>query len=491
MHKSYFADRLSGYRFCPEHVFFISLVFSLLAVLTHPYLNPDGMLYIDDARNLMEGGIGADIYYQWPFFSFLIAGFGLVTGLGAKWSAYVLSALFLAGTCYYLVRICQRLGVGTLFWISLVVLALPAINDYRADVVREFGCWFFLFGALNALLCWRERRDWRFGTLFQIGIGFSALFRPEVVFVPVAVFAGLPFLVGRWPGARDFAQLFSVLAAGALGAGVVVLVSGTSAPEQIADFLGDLNLAAVYETFSRKAEWFGDRIVRDYSREDSAVLLFVGLLTLIPIKVVGVAGIFVFAFGYFFRPDGRLSGRMRQCRPFPLLALCYGGVLAIFVFSNYFLATRYAALLVLLCTPLIVEGTRALYERTDSRVLRSIAVFAITVTLLRGVVTTSPGKHHLKEAGAWIEARATGAGEVYFDDPKVAFYAGAGYGRWEQPRPWEQVLEAGSEGYRFFVLEMDAKARFREVRRMMKQHSLSRTAVFEGPYDQAIWILER
>ena len=126
-----------------------SLLLHLVAISGTVIVNRDAALYLHIARQVVELGPGAaQAHFDWPWFSLLIAGTHVLLGLPFETAAYLWCVLFMGGTCALLVAICQRYVAGSGYWACLVVLSIPACNQLRDDILREFGFWFFCVLAL-------------------------------------------------------------------------------------------------------------------------------------------------------------------------------------------------------------------------------------------------------------------------------------------------------------------------------------------------------
>ena len=71
------------------------------------------------------------------------------------------------------------------WWACVVVLSIPAYNEYRADVLREPGYWLFLAVALNtslAIITTKKKRNLQV-VASVLAVGLAALFRLESLFL--------------------------------------------------------------------------------------------------------------------------------------------------------------------------------------------------------------------------------------------------------------------------------------------------------------------
>ena len=105
--------------------------------------------------------------------------------------------------------------------ICLVLLALPGLNHYRDEILREYGCWFFFMLAFWLSLRWSDTPRWGTALLIQLALGISALFRPEaLIFFPA-------LLLWQWfasPSGKKCQRMFMIAGLPALAiaaAGVI------------------------------------------------------------------------------------------------------------------------------------------------------------------------------------------------------------------------------------------------------------------------------
>lgn len=127
-----------------QAAFVCSLLLSAIAIITSPTLNRDGMLYVDTARVFQESGFAAaKANFNWPFLPILMACVSWLTGLNPEFAGYLINSLFMAGTMALMVACARRQFPEAIWPICLVLLALPGLNHYRDEILREYGCWFF------------------------------------------------------------------------------------------------------------------------------------------------------------------------------------------------------------------------------------------------------------------------------------------------------------------------------------------------------------
>lgn len=452
--------------------FVASALLSLLAIATGN-LNRDGMLYVEAARAFMNGGLSAAVsVFSWPFLSVLMGALAKLTGLPPEWCGHLLNILFMSGACALLVALIRRNDPSLAWLAAVVILAVPGLNDYRNELIREYGCWFFLLLAFWLAQDWPEKPDWRRCFAIQGAVLLAALFRPEaLVFYPCIVlwqhFRTAP--AQRWRASLMLGAL------PALGLLALLLAYFSGVLGESSRLAYELNRFNFFSEFDRTASAMNQAFNR-YAREDAEsahVILFFGSLAVIPWKFVGKLGIFVIPFLFFFV----MPGRTERCRRHALLLWALTGylaILAIFVLQQQFVSGRYIGLLLMFTTPLVAYGLHDLLQRFPRG---SLPLFALcTVIALANVVSLKAGKMHFVEAGRWLAAEYTDSPRIYLESPRTAHYAGWKFSSRPTPEKRYRLPQRISKGmYDLVVLEVSRKeqgvdewiaaAGLREIRR--------------------------
>lgn len=431
-------------------VFCLSLLLSLIA--QHgTALNRDGMLYVTTAEAFLQGGYAAaHAQFAWPFLSIAMAITSKITGLEPQLAGYVLNAFFMAGACALLVDCVRRQQPESVWWVGLALLAMPGINEYRNELLREYGCWFFIMLSFWGALRWSEQPRWISGFGILGALGAAALFRPEAV-------ALYPALVAwQWFDAPRDERRKRLLMLGCLPAlaGAILLIlfftGHLSSGNRLASDLGRLS----FERFDAKAKIMSTAFI-EYARHNSGEILFFGSLALIPIKLVQKMGIFVIpAIALFARQEFRQA--LMRYRLFATGVVFSLLVLAIFVVDLQFLAGRYVGLTLIFFTPFVGYALWSMLE--EHRKWRPAVVVVLCLIMLTNVVSTSSSKIHHQEAGQWLRENAKESSAIYINSGRTAFHAGwrnAQIAKRNDRPAVEQALEGKT--YSLYVLEISHK----------------------------------
>jgi len=407
----------------PVWVAFVgSLLLSLIA-RGGSLINRDGIYYVDAARAMLEHGFALQRHgSDWQFLSMLMAGLSALTGLAPETSGHLLNALLLAGTCGLLVAIVRHRLPEAAWAACLVVLAMPAYNGYRNELLREYGFWFFCLLAFWLAMRWEEAAPrWREALACQLALGIAALFRLEAVAFYPALMLWQAFAAPSGQRLRRTLMLGCLPLAGAVLAGMLVGSGLVVLPNRVGYYLEAANPLRKLQLLGDAAGLMSETVLSKYSREEAAYILFFGLLSIIPVKFLKMAGVFVVPLAYALvaRPA---KAALSRWQPLPWAFLAYLLVLVAFVTHQFFLVGRYVSLLNLLAVPVAAAGLALLMRRFPR--WKGVMVALALLAMVANVVSLSPKKTHVVEAGRWLGANAHDAARVGVDNARIAYYAG-------------------------------------------------------------------
>ena len=437
--------------------FFASLVLSIIAIHGTEEPNRDGMLYIETARLFTESGLAAArANFDWVFFPVLIACTSKISGLGYETASYLFNALLLAGACATLVRITEELDKRAAWSACLVVLALPAINNYREFLIREFGFWLFCLLAILFALRWARRPNWVGGLIVQACLGAASLFRVEAA----AFFAALALWqildTGSWKQRlRRLSMLVWLPLFGGLLVVALMAAGGVDLGSRISSYAAAANPVALTAKFKLAANQFAGAVLSHYSKEESASILFFGLFSMIPKKFLELSGAFIIPLLYFFWTDSPRR-KIAAWQPAGWFLAVYFIVLTAFLTANLFLSARYLAFLCILTVPLIAVGLNGLFNRLPR--WRYTVVAFIVLLALANAISLSPRKTQYRQAGQWVAENALATSTTYIDDSRTSYYAGPSHYREARNREGLNVEQAiAKRQFEYYVFELSRR----------------------------------
>ena len=434
--------------FSPARTAFLgSLLLSLVSVAGTVTVGKDAAMYLNVSQKIIEQtpAVAFELFH-WPWFSFLLAGTHLLSGISLELVAYLWCAILMAGTCALLVSITQRYTTGGGYWACLVVLSVPAFNHLRNDIIREFGFWFFCTLALWLALRWLESSGWLRAALIQLAVAAAALFRIEaLVLFPVLVLSLMGDLKTR-QGLLKLFQISLVPLAGIVSA-LVLLLPGHPLYQARVDYaLFLFDPRGLLEKFNLMAGKFAEVALEKYSADDARQIVFFGLFLTLISKFITSCG--PFAFPLLYRPAWLAVGDYwRKLRPLALAWALYFFILLIFFVQERFINSRYVSFLTLLAVPLLTAALMS-FARNFPRLGKAVIMLALLV-MLDNVVSFSPKKTHYLEASAWLSQNTSPADAIFYEDPRLAYYAGRGYPN--MPTREEAMGAERVGSFRYFV----------------------------------------
>lgn len=444
-------DRLGAVR----AAFLASLLLSLVATQGH-LVNRDGIFYLDTARAILSDGLGAGLKTgEWAFLSMLVAGVSALTGLGVEAAAQSLDALFMAGACALLVAWVRQRQPEAAWAACLAVLAMPAYNQYRHEILREFGFWFFSLLGLWLAMRWDGTRRRREAWLSQLALAVAVLFRLEAAVFYPALMLWQAFAAPSGTKARRALEIGALPVA---GGALALLLFGTgilAPPARLGYYLEAANPLHTLQLINEAAGRMSDSVFKyKYTREEAGYVLLFGLLSIIPMKALQMSGVLLVPLAYQLAVQP-LRPWLARWQPLPWAFLAYFGVLAAFVTHQFFLVGRYVSLLNLLAVPAAAGGLVLLMRRFPR--WKWLMVALAVLTMAANVVSSAPRKTHIVEAGRWLGANVGERSQVCLANARIAYYAdwparglvrqeGAGIdGMIGDPRCLWIVLEAGKK----------------------------------------------
>lgn len=435
-----------------QAVFVGSLLLSLAAILTNPGLNRDGIFYVETASNFLQDGFeAAPNIVRLAFFPILMALVSKLTGIGLEMTGHLLNSLFLAGACAFLVACAQRRMPEAIWPICLVVLALPGPNHYREELLREYGCWFFMMLSFWLALGWSENPRWGSALIVQLALGMAALFRPESLVFFTAFILWQIFEAPREDKIRRVLMIGWIALLGALVILALIAEGQLANSGRLGSIQDYFNPEKKMALFEMKAQALAGAL-RPYARDGAGLIVFLGSLAIIPLKFLKQLNLFIIPFLYLFQGH-RLSTVLSRAPLFAWAFLAHLIVLSAFVIDLQFLAGRYIAVLSLLAAPFIGFGFWELAKHFPRwKHVMLLVSFAIMVS---NAVSFKPGQPYFIRAGEWLAMNATEHSRIYVESPRTAYYAGLPQSLVSDPpnRPGK-TDETPLGRYDFIVLEV-------------------------------------
>lgn len=466
--------------------FFGSLLLSLIAIAGTDILARDAAFYMDIAHQVnVHGPRVALTMFDWPWFALLIAGTHELTGLPLEGCAYLYCALFMAGTCTLLVDCIRQRAPESTWWGCLVVLAMPAINQFRWDIIREDGFWFFCSLALWLTLRWETRGGWLRAAAIYVAVAGAALFRLEALTLLVGLgIWQLPNLLikGKRRAFLEFFWLPLVLLVPVL-AMLIPRIDWQSS--RFALLLALIEPQSVFASFNKLAQQFSSSLINKYSVDEAGRIIFFGMLASLLIKFVNLMGPFALPFLW---PRAWRSWQFywQSFRPFACVAVSYLVVMMLFFIKSQFMIGRYLSFLDVLMLPLLAVGLTR-FALAYPRLGKTMLVVGLLM-MLANVISLGAKKTNFIASGQWVAENIDENAPVFYEDGRISYYAGRGYPQPTIPR--EIAMDpVNSERYQYFVIEADEKEPWLQA--WITEHRLKVLASFPQRKGKTVTVVGR
>ncbi len=411
-----FIQRLAN----PSGVTFVaSSLLSIIAIVTGN-LNRDGMLYVEAARAFLDDGVmAATSVFSWPFLPILMGGLAKPTGLSPELGGHILNVLFMAGASALLINMVDR-SDRKLAWLSaLVILSLPGLNQYRNELIREYGAWFFIMLTFWTVLDWPDKPSWWRCLAIQLSMVLAALFRPEALAFFASIVVWQHFQPARTPPWRRTLMLSALPAIGLIAILVAHYSGALPATSRISNEIARFDFSRFDETARGMAQAF-NFYARDVAQSAHTILFF-GSLAIIPWKLIWKFGLYTIPLVYFFVLPERKTA-FRKYRLFQLAIICHLLVLSVFVLQQQFISGRYYGPLLIFAVPFVAIG---LNHWLSIRPKWQWPIVVVGIALaMNNVVSLKAGNQHFSEAGHWLSSQIKDGPRIYLESARAAHYAG-------------------------------------------------------------------
>lgn len=266
----------------------------------------------------------------------------------------------------------------------------------------------------------------------------------------------------------------------------MLLLLGTSdilSQGRVQYFIKMLDPSQIQQDFQVLSEGFAHSLKYDFARDDAGKIVLMGVIGLILLSFAKLLGPFVLP---LLAGSGReeCAQSLRFFRPLVYAGLLYCMVLLLFFFHQQFLNSRYTSFLHLLAVPLLAVAAYGFAGRYP-KWAKVLVVVAILV-MLDNVVSLGAKKTHYIEAGRWLSEHYQKTDAVFYDDPRIGYYAGWGYPAGQQVTVLDLQLEQIRQ-YQIFIVEADSDEVW--LNDWMSRNGLQRAAQFANRKCDAVHVI--
>ncbi|PHS24214.1 MAG: hypothetical protein COA83_08530 [Methylophaga sp.] len=409
---------------------FFSLFLSFFAFVTDDIINRDGILYINMAQAYLDGGLAATSqYFDWPFFSILIAYLHKMTPFSLESSAYLLNGLLFALLVNVFIMISNKILPNTrqLTIAALLILGFGILNEYRDFIIRDAGYWAFCSLMLYRFMIFVEKPTLSNATIWQITAVIAVLFRIEGSVIVLGLPLYLFFIKPSNQALKQYFQLNYLLITGLVFASII-----SSNPLNIGEASGVLssnsylfNYESYLTTLNQNMQVMETQILNQFSENYSGLILISGLLMMLVYELLieGISLIYLglYVTSWWQKPSTQHTPYARLLFYFIVINIA---ILTLFVLVRYFISTRYCMMtllgLLLLMLPRVCAMIESLWLKRNKTLLSVVGL--VLFISLADSMTSSRSKSYIKNTAVWASANLPEDANVLTDDQFIEYY---------------------------------------------------------------------
>ncbi len=469
------------------------------------FLNSDGMVYIEAAKQFSQGAWKAGFaLYNWPLYSLLIAAIHHATGLKLLASAHAITITTFALTSAGLLVLVRELGGNRRVMLAAALMlfaATPLVNNYLPMVLRDHGFLAAHVWSIVFLLRFSATHRWSAALAWGIIAAIATLFRIEgIVYLALLPLALLLRSGYDWrQNLTALAKANTFLAASAVLLGMALLLLPNVDAHQLGRLKDPLTVAQnvfyqLTKGLEEKADLYVNVILGQYLNDYGMPGLLLTLAYVVLIKTATSVGWPQLLFAAY----SRLQCREPSANPGHAYLLGWlfaiGLINAVFIILSAFaLPKRYLQPLGLIILIYAAFGATALFTRWRQKIGTRWIFPALTALLgLQLVLNLRPSDsrdHFEQNAAKWINTHVPVGSRIYYDYGRMRFYVNEdSSSREEVPlAEIERLITTGDiKQYDYLVVHVSRKER--EHQQFMSARLGEPLAMFENRRGKRILI---
>lgn len=462
--------------FAPKKLFWWIVFASLLLAgwmqyIQHGWINPDTVLYFEQARLIALGDwSGAIKVFSWPLYGACIAAVHKLTSLGIHQSAQLLNMLFFGIATASFLSIIQLAGGGARVMLAGTLLLFGGqylVGDVLEMLMRDEGFWAFYLSGLVFFIRYVQHNKLNDALLWQVCIIIATLFRIEAICYLIGLPVCLLFV-------RDLSRknrLLRLLNAYSIAIFTLLAIVATIA---LSEDLNISNFGRLQEVFSlnlyqeltlklfTQAQIMSNQVLGKFLEEFAVVGLLLTFLYAIVAKAISTTGLFAAVFAGLTLKNNGANIQPNAYLALKTAALIALTVMALIILKVFVLSGRYVAGLSWILLVLGAFYFAALLTNKDKKLafIASLIVIALCLGLVKNILPKREGYNYMQEAAAWLKLHNSGQERVFYNETRMRYYMGEPFvGTWNNNEAYlNQFIIGGSiQQYSLLVINQSAK----------------------------------
>lgn len=446
-----------------------ALLAGWMQYIQHGWINPDSVLYLEQARLIAQGEWrkAYDIF-NWPFYGACIAAVHMLTNVSVHLSAQILNLIFFALSIAAFLRIICLSGGSIKTMLACVLLVFGSqyiVGDVLEMLMRDEGFWASYLFAVFFFMRFYLQQKILDAFYWQICITLATLFRIEAILYAL-------FLPAIWLVRNDLSyslRLKLIFRSYSLGvfAGVAIIGFLFINPEIHIQDLGRLRevfTPHLFQEFTQKlftqAHIMSNQVLGEYLEEfaiSGLLLTFIGVIIAKILTSTGIIATVLAILGIKHRAYLFPKHILTVLLALSTIALLSMGLIIVKVFV---LSSRYIVALVWIL--LIFAGFywTHLLKKKSKLWLHAILTVILISGLVKNILPKRDGYNYQQNAVAWIKTYNNRNLPVYYDQSRMRYYAKAPFiGSFHENFAHTElaVINNKINGYHYLLIESSNK----------------------------------
>lgn len=459
------------------------LIAAQMQYIQHGWINPDSVLYFESAR-LIANWQWKEAFnvWNWPLYPILIAATHKITSLGIQTSAQVLNVSFFGLTAFSFTQIIRLASGGNLTVATGALILFSSqyiVGDVLEMLMRDEGFWAFYLTGIVFFIRFYQHLRFRDAMLWQLCAIIATLFRMEAITYLVL----LPFMFIFSFNITFRERVHYLLVSHALNiflAVALILAIALNGDLSIKNFgrLQEVFTLNLYDELTGKlftqASVMSNEVLGRYLSEFAVQGLLLTFIYVLIVKSLSTTGLINIIMAFF-----TIKNRANLIESKAYFVLSYIALIslinmALIITKVFVLSSRYVVglsfILMVLASfqfsKILKNHANSSEKISKSKWLAYLLVTFMILSLVKNVLPKSEGYNYMQDATTWIKKNNVNNKPVFFDEPRLRYYAGVPFiGKWDDE--WNAVVTAIEDGsinnYEFLVINHSAKHPEREI----------------------------
>ncbi len=443
----------------PNKLFWVVVLTSMLLAgwmqyIQHGWINPDTVLYFEQARLIALGDwAGAIKVFNWPLYGACIAVAHKITSLGIHQSAQMLNMLFFGMATASFLTIIQLAGGGTRVMLAGTLLLFGGqylVGDVLEMLMRDQGFWAFYLGGLVFFIRYVQHYKISDTLLWQICMIIATLFRIEAICYLIGLPLCLLFIRElSWKNRiLHLLKTYSVAIFALIAISTAIVLNDNLSMRNFGRLQEVLSLN-LYQEFTLKlftqAQIMSSQVLGKYLEEFAVIGLLLTFIYVMIAKIISATGIFAAVFAGL-----TLKNHGENIQPKAYLVIKVTAIIALIsmaliIIKVFVLSGRYVAGLswILLVLGAFYFATLLASKQKRMALIASLVVIALCLGFVKNILPKRQGYNYMQDAVAWVKANNTDNKPVFFDEKRLRYFAG------------EPFLAEGLDGWQLLLSKID------------------------------------